>query len=144
MVRAKLLKFQSILTSEFCNLSLKYFKLIKIVLQVLPSIVPFNFGDEELNLDESISAMCSVTKGDQPMKIWWTFQEEGLSSPYNVTTNDGIVISRTSSKISSFVIEAVQARHRGNYTCIVQNKAGTASHSAYLAINGSTLPNFKF
>lgn len=74
-----------------------------------------------------------------PLKVWWTFQEDNQNFSYNLTTNDGIVITRTSKKISSFMIEALKARHRGNYTCFVQNKAGTTSHSAYLAINGLNL-----
>jgi hypothetical protein len=107
-------------------------------IQVLPAVVPFNFGEEELNIDESVSATCSVTKGDLPLKIWWTFQGENNDPMENLTTNDGIVIIRASQKISTLGIEAVKARHRGNYTCSVQNKAGTAYHSAYLAINGQT------
>lgn len=87
-------------------------------------------------MDESVSALCSVTKGDMPLKIWWTLQEDNQAFSYNLTTNDGIVITRTSKKVSTLLIEALKARHRGNYTCFVQNKAGTSSHSAYLAING--------
>lgn len=78
--------------------------------------------------------MCSVTKGDLPLTIWWSFHGENF--PENLTTNDGIFITKTSQKISTLVIEAVKARHRGNYTCVVQNRAGIAFHSAYLAING--------
>lgn len=33
-------------------------------------------------------------------------------------------------------IEAVKARHRGNYTCYAQNKAGVSQQSCYLHING--------
>jgi hypothetical protein len=79
--------------------------------------------------------MCTVTKGDLPLKIWWSFENEG-SPLENLTSNDGIYITKTSQKISTLVIEAVKARHRGNYSCFVTNKAGIASHSAYLAING--------
>lgn len=104
----------------------------------MPTIVPFNFGDEELNLDESIYATCSITKGDLPIMIWWKFNGEGTNNlSYNLTTNDGIVITRPSPKASTFAIDAVKARHRGNYTCFAQNKGGIAQHSAYLAINGS-------
>lgn len=103
---------------------------------MLPAIVPFNFGEEELNLDESVSAMCSVTKGDQPLRFLWTFQENNESPIENVTTFDGIVITRLNPKISTLSIEAVKARHRGNYTCYAQNRAGMTTHSAYLAING--------
>lgn len=102
----------------------------------MPSIAPFSFGDEEMNIDESVSATCSVTKGDMPLTIWWKLQEDNQDFSYNLTTNDGIVVTRTSKKISNLIIEALKARHRGNYTCFVKNKAGTSSHSAYLAING--------
>lgn len=103
---------------------------------VLPVIVPFSFGEEELNFDESTSAMCSVTKGDLPLTIWWSFQNDHENFAENLTTNDGIFITKTSLKISTLVIEAVKARHRGNYTCYAQNRAGSSSHSAHLAING--------
>jgi len=103
---------------------------------VLPQISPIYFGEEELNLDDSVTAICSITKGDIPMKIWWRFSEGGEDMAYNLTTNDGVVISRNSQKLSVLNIEAVKARHRGNYTCFAQNKAGVAQHSAYLAFNG--------
>jgi len=38
-------------------------------------------------------------------------------------------------------IDAVKARHRGNYTCFAQNKAGVANHTVYLAINGLNFLN---
>jgi len=104
--------------------------------KVLPIIVPFNFGEDELNLDDSVSTVCSVSKGDIPMKIWWRFSESGEEMSFNLTTNDGVVISRNNQKVSLLTIEAVKARHRGNYTCFAQNKAGVTQHSAYLAING--------
>lgn len=100
-------------------------------------IVPFNFADNELNLDDSVTATCSITKGDLPMKIWWEFNS-GIDDAlrHNLSTNDGIVITRLSQKVSMLAIDAVKARHRGNYTCFAQNKAGFTHHSAYLAING--------
>lgn len=104
---------------------------------VIPTIIPFNFGEEELNLDESVSTMCSITKGDVPIKIWWTYTGDVEGLTYNLTTNDGIVITRNSQKISMLAIDAVKARHRGNYTCFASNKGGVAQQFAYLAINGS-------
>jgi hypothetical protein len=116
------------------------FKYFAICFQVLPVMPPFNFGEEELNIDDSVSVTCSITKGDLPIQIWWTFLEENSHSEpkfaYNLTTNDGIVITRASQKISMLVFEAVKARHRGNYTCYAQNRAGLVSHSSYLTING--------
>jgi Immunoglobulin domain len=103
---------------------------------VLPSIVPFNFGEEELNLDESISTMCSITKGDTPIHIWWTIVSDTDSVAHNLTSNDGVLVSRSTQKISMLAIEAVKARHRGNYTCFAKNKAGLAHYSAFLPVNG--------
>lgn len=84
-----------------------------------------------------MSTTCSVTKGDLPLKIWWTFKGDFDHFEHNLTTNDGIVITRNGQKVSFLTIEAVKARHKGNYTCIAQNKAGVSQQSSYLSINGS-------
>lgn len=103
----------------------------------MPQIVPFNFGEDEVNFDETVSATCTITKGDLPINIWWTLADSYESlTEYNISTNDGIVISKAGNKLSVLNIEAVKARHRGNYTCYAKNKAGVARHSAYLSVNG--------
>ena len=101
--------------------------------------MPFSFGEEELNLDDTVSAICTITKGDMPLKIWWTFKSDDEELPYNLTTSDGIVVTRTTQKVSMLNIEAVKARHKGNYTCFAQNKGGHSQQSSYLSINGSNL-----
>lgn len=83
-----------------------------------------------------MSTICSITKGDLPLKIWWTFKSDEDDASHNLTSSDGIVIMRSTQKMSVLSIEAVKARHRGNYTCFAHNKAGVAQQSAYLAING--------
>jgi len=104
---------------------------------VLPSIVAFNFGEEQINLDETVTATCTILKGDLPVHIWWTLSDSIESQQeFNISTNDGIVISKAGNKLSVLNIEAVKARHRGNYTCYAKNKAGMIQHSAYLSING--------
>jgi hypothetical protein len=109
----------------------------------LPQIVPFTFGEEEFNLDESVTATCSVSKGDLPIHIWWTLSDSYESlTEYNISTNDGVMITKASQKISMLAIDAVKARHRGNYTCYARNKAGISQNSAYLAINGSIFNQF--
>jgi hypothetical protein len=105
---------------------------------------PFSFGDDEFNLDDTVSAVCSVTKGDVPMKLWWTFKSDLEDHAYNLTTNDGVVITRNNQKVSMLTIEAVKARHRGNYTCHAQNRAGVTQQSSYLSINGSNLNYLSF
>lgn len=111
----------------FCNL---------FPFKVLPQIAPFDFGDEPINIYESVSAMCSVNKGDLPIKIWWTFFDAHFGIDRNLSSNDGIVITKTGQKATVLTIESAQPRHRQNYTCHAQNKGGIAEQSAYLSING--------
>lgn len=88
-----------------------------------------------MNVQESVSAMCSVNKGDLPIKIWWSLTAIDASEK-NLSTSESIVIAQTGNKLSVLNIESVEARHRGNYTCYAKNRAGITQHSAYLAING--------
>lgn len=95
-----------------------------------------------MNLDDAVSAVCTITKGDLPIHIWWTFVDDFNGHERNLSTNDGLMITRTSQKLSLLNIDAIKGRHRGNYTCHAKNKAGVSRHSAFLYINGdnSTLP----
>lgn len=74
--------------------------------------------------------MCSVTKGDFPITITWKLNGEVINPI------DGIIIAQMSKRISSLSVENAQDYHRGNYTCTAKNKAGEASHTASLKING--------
>ena len=98
--------------------------------------MPFNFGDEEFNLHDSVSATCSVSKGNLPLKIWWTFAGIEETSHHELETNDEISMVKNGKKIIMLSIDSVKARHRGNYTCYAKNRAGIASFSGQLAING--------
>lgn len=97
---------------------------------VLPQIVPFDFGDEEINAMDMVSASCTVNKGDLPVKISWQRDNRKL------TSNDGISISRTNQRISILSIESVRGRHSGNYTCTAENAAGIVNYTASLRVNG--------
>lgn len=107
--------------------------------QVLPQINPFTFGEDEMNMDDAVSVTCTVAKGDLPINIWWTLNDDFSEYERNLTTNDGVMITRNSQKISMLAIDAVKARHRGNYTCYAKNKAGITKHSAFLLINGESV-----
>jgi hypothetical protein len=98
--------------------------------QVLPQIVPFDFGAEAINSMDMVSAYCTVNKGDTPIEISWKFNNQTLY------TNNGVLVSRTSQRISVLSIESVKHRHSGNYTCIAANFAGTVQHTAMLYVNG--------
>lgn len=106
------------------NLHVSYFSTVP------PQIQPFDFGDDVINFDEMATLTCSVTKGDFPIDIIWTFNGKPIRS------SDGINIAKISKRMSSLSIEAAQDYHSGEYKCIARNKAGEASHTAALKING--------
>uniref|UniRef100_A0A182YKL3 Down syndrome cell adhesion molecule n=2 Tax=Neocellia TaxID=44535 RepID=A0A182YKL3_ANOST len=96
---------------------------------VLPQIVPFDFGSEDIFSLDTVSVSCTVSKGDSPVYIRWQFNGNHL------TTNNGVLISRQTQRTSFLTIESVRDRHTGNYSCIAENPAGHAIHTASLFVN---------
>lgn len=112
---------------------MKIFKKLHSV--VLPQIVPFGFGEDEINAMDMVSASCTVNKGDLPIKITWMRNNQSIYS------NDGVSISRTNQRISILSIESVRDRHSGVYTCIASNVAGTVNYTTSLWVNGTISSN---
>ena len=98
--------------------------------KVLPTIFPFDFGEDPVDSLDTVSVSCVVSKGDTPIEIQWHFNGRKIHS------NDGILISKASQKNSILTIESARARHAGNYTCLAKNKAGQTEHSSELKVIG--------
>ncbi|XP_076390039.1 Down syndrome cell adhesion molecule 1 isoform X16 [Megachile rotundata] len=103
---------------------------LEVQVMVAPQIFPFTFGDEPVNSGEAISATCSILKGDFPMDISWAFN----GVPIDSKSTDQYTVTK-SKRLSVLAIDAVAARHAGEYTCTASNKAGASSHTAMLAVN---------
>ena len=99
---------------------------------VAPEIVPFVIGEGPANWGDTVTATCTVLKGDHPIQIEWALNGEPISrNHYDIS------IVNTSKRVSVLTIDAVTARHAGEYTCSVSNAAGGTSYSASLAVNGT-------
>lgn len=94
-----------------------------------PQISPFTFGDEPINSGETVSIQCTISKGDQPLKITWNLNGRKAEATYGITV-------MTMKRFSTLNIDSVQAEHRGEYTCVADNPAGKSTFSAYLNVNG--------
>ncbi|GAB6020837.1 Down syndrome cell adhesion molecule-like protein 1 [Chamberlinius hualienensis] len=71
---------------------------------------------------------CAISEGDLPVTFQWLKDQETIGP------NLGIVIRNYDAQTQSLSIENVGSTHSGNYTCVVRNKAGTASHTAVLYV----------
>lgn len=97
---------------------------------VAPQILPFDFGEEEINLGDFASLQCSVHKGDLPINIKW------LHNNVSMDYTDGVMVTKAGKKVSTVTIDFVQEYHSGEYSCVAENKAGTARFSVNLQVNG--------
>lgn len=93
--------------------------------------MPFVIGEEPANWGDTITVTCTVLKGDHPIQIEWALNGEPISRDH-----PDISIVSTSKRVSLLTIDAVTARHVGEYTCTASNVAGGTSYSASLAVNG--------
>ena len=75
---------------------------------------------------------CSISKGDEPLKVSWSLKGDVVSSDPSLTTT--MIGKRT----SILIIDSVGYRHSGVYTCTchASNKAGSVSFSTELRVNG--------
>lgn len=97
---------------------------------MLPRIEPFHFP-ESLYSGQVVQISCFVTEGDTPVKLFWRFNGEKLSSTEQVN------FYKVGKKGSLLVIDPVTEEHTGNYTCTAQNRAGTIDYSARLSVHGT-------
>lgn len=97
---------------------------------VSPKIMPFTFGDDPFHAGQSATLQCTVSEGDLPLNILWTFNSEPISSHMEIST------AKIGRRVSVLTIESVAGHHVGNYTCRGENSAGIASYTAQLVVNG--------
>ncbi|XP_019889918.1 Down syndrome cell adhesion molecule-like protein Dscam2 isoform X32 [Ooceraea biroi] len=102
---------------------------LEVQVMVAPQLAPFSFGDEAANAGEMATVQCAVIKGDLPIDVVWSFNGREIEAA------NGVSIVSTSKRVSLLTIDAVTARHAGEYTCTASNVAGGTSYSASLAVN---------
>ena len=95
-----------------------------------PELVPINFGKDIFDEGTLAQLLCTVSAGDEPLTITWSFHGNNISS------DSGIMTSKLGTKTQFLMIQSVSHGHRGMYTCMAKNKAGTASSVAELKVNG--------
>lgn len=97
---------------------------------VFPKIKPFTFGDSPVFAGQSAQVACSVSEGDYPLELSWTF--DGPRDVFEL----GVSVVKIGTKTSLLSIDNTNSIHRGNYTCYVMNRVGNASYTASLNVHG--------
>lgn len=82
-------------------------------------------------MGDVLSVTCVVLKGDLPLEIHWTLNDELIETGQN-----GFTVLQLNSRTSYLSVDALEAKHRGAYSCIAQNQAGLAKFAAELQVNG--------
>lgn len=98
---------------------------------VPPQIAPFDFGEEPANVGEVAMIVCMIAKGDLPLDMFWSLNNEPIMSGVN-----GFRMLRMNPRSSTLSIDSLDAAHRGQYSCVARNKAGFAEYHAELQVNG--------
>ncbi|KAK8775970.1 hypothetical protein V5799_030684 [Amblyomma americanum] len=94
--------------------------------EVPPKIVPFHFR-KTIKPGENARTTCLVEAGDAPMTFSWLRNGMDATLTKNVHVN-------TQADFSILNVSPVDATSAGNFTCIVKNKAGFDSFTAYLDV----------
>lgn len=97
-----------------------------------PVIGHFNFGDKPSHPGQYQSLQCSVSDGDLPLTISWTFNGQPI-----VNSDDAEVsVTKMGRRSSVLTIEQVAPEHAGRYVCLAENAAGAVSFAADLRVIG--------
>nr|NP_001246179.1 down syndrome cell adhesion molecule 1, isoform BU [Drosophila melanogaster]AFH07934.1 down syndrome cell adhesion molecule 1, isoform BU [Drosophila melanogaster] len=102
---------------------------LEVQVMVAPKIAHFDFGEVAANFEDSVSVNCLVSSGDLPLDIEWMFND------YPINHYSGISTSKMGKRLSVLMIDAVSARHVGNYTCKARNLWASAVYTAQLTVN---------
>ncbi|KAH6928160.1 hypothetical protein HPB50_012349 [Hyalomma asiaticum] len=97
-----------------------------------PTIKPFSFA-KVASKGEKLSILCFVSGGTPPFSFSW------LKDGKEVQSTETMKV-KTESDFSLTIIDSIDERSAGNYTCIVKNIFGFDTHSAYLDVEGKFPP----
>lgn len=94
-----------------------------------PKILPIQAMTNVLREGMRAAISCQVLEGDLPLTFKWQRNNKD-------DIGAGATVRRLDEYSTSLVIEKIESSHSANYTCIVQNIAGSESFTVPLTVNG--------
>lgn len=107
-----------------------FYFIIRLIVLVLPHIVPFSFGDTAIHSGQATQVTCLISEGDIPLEFTWSFEGSNANSLAEIAT------TKVGTKGSLLFIDSVTEDQAGNYTCTVSNRAGSVFYIATLNVYG--------
>jgi hypothetical protein len=110
--------------------------------------MPFLFPNKMLSEGMRSAISCQILEGSLPISFQWSKNGQnidstsglgmGSSSMFDsiVGFSNSVSIRSNDEYSSTLIIERLDFKHRGNYTCTATNAAGISAHSAELTVNG--------
>uniref|UniRef100_A0A6P6XSJ9 Down syndrome cell adhesion molecule-like protein Dscam2 n=1 Tax=Dermatophagoides pteronyssinus TaxID=6956 RepID=A0A6P6XSJ9_DERPT len=99
-----------------------------------PHVAPFEFP-ADLQIGMKARAMCSVMRGDQPFRFYWTQDGHRLESDLPTEDTGAIYRLQHFRDYSMLTVDSLTLAHAGNITCTVSNDAARTSQSSLLKVN---------
>ena len=101
-----------------------------LTITVPPKLSEFVFASD-LTRGDRVSVQCSVIRGDSPLTITWTKDDQKAESI------PGINIRKLDIYTVRLSIGQLSAHHTGDYKCIAQNDAAQVIQQARLNVHGN-------
>ena len=98
---------------------------------VSPVVEPFSFSSDLVS-GRRAGVACVVSAGDLPIKIKWLKDGQPLDNSLGGTVS-------TADFTSFLSFSRVSRVHNGNYTCLAENPAASASYSAPMIVQGKCI-----
>ncbi|KAG1650320.1 Down syndrome cell adhesion molecule-like protein Dscam2 [Nymphon striatum] len=85
---------------------------------------------DALQLGSTFSSLCSILNGDQPINIYWLKDGKDASQ----ITKVDVTNTKTYALLQ---VHDIRIEHKGNYTCVAENKAGKTYNSIKIDVEFS-------
>ncbi|XP_076371531.1 cell adhesion molecule Dscam1-like isoform X2 [Tachypleus tridentatus] len=106
---------------------------VNVIIITPPKIIPFELPSR-VREGSAIALTCSINQGDPPFKMEWLKHSRHLPPELGINV-------QIHERFTILALNNVKPDHGGNYTCVVSNAGGTASHSILLSVD--TPPRWK-
>ncbi|XP_053206042.1 cell adhesion molecule Dscam2-like isoform X2 [Panonychus citri] len=128
-------QFDNLLFTMICNFFLIFAISSQFILcQDAPRITPFNFPTNPM-IGRSILVYCLAETGTQPIRYQWLRNNQPIDETNSLENGIKQIVEPITNAFG-LIIQSVEAKHSGNYTCSASNLFGDDKFTSPLIIKG--------